>query len=280
MIETLRRLTTSEKIRLSVSGGIIMILILVALLAPVLTKIDPIQIDTSKILVKPGTPGSPLGTDEFGRDILSRLLYGTRPSLVTANLAMLLALFIGVTLGVAAGYFRGALEQVIMRLMDLILTFPPILLAMVIVGFLGGGVRNLILVIGILYSPTFARLTFASTIQVKEMEYVTAAHAAGIKWLRIIWRYILPNILSPIIVQASLTVASAILLESGLSFLGLGVIPPTPSWGLMIGDARGYLFQSPSYVLFPSLVIAICILSINSFGDALRDALDPRLRSG
>ena len=204
-----------------------LLLVLISIFAPILAPADPLMLDTSQILSPPGTDGHILGTDEFGRDILSRLLYGTRPSLITAAFSMLLSLFIGVNLGLIAGYYRGVLEQIIMRLMDLILTFPPILLAMVIVGFLGGGVKNLILVIGILYAPTFARLTFASTLQVKEMEYVTAAHATGIKTLRLIFRYIVPNILSPIIVQASLTLASAILLESGLSFLGLGVIPPT-----------------------------------------------------
>jgi len=151
-------------------------------------------------------------------------------------------------------------------------------LAMVVVGLLGPGVTNLIIIIGILYSTTFARLSYASTLQVKAMEYVTVAIAIGVGNQRVIWRHILPNILSPLIVLATLTAAATILLESGLSFLGLGVVPPTPSWGLIIGAARGYMYQSPLYVLWPSLLVAGTVLAINAFGDTLRDFLDPRLR--
>ena len=185
---------------------------------------------------------------------------------------------IGVFLGVMGGYFQGWIEQILMRLVDALLCFPPILLAMVVVGLLGPGVSNLVIVIGILYSTTFARLAYASTIQVKAMEYVTVAVAVGVGNRRLIWRHILPNILSPLIVQASLTAAATILLESGLSFLGLGVVPPTPSWGLIIGAARNYMDQSPLYVVWPSLLIASIVLAINTFGDTLRDFLDPRLR--
>jgi peptide/nickel transport system permease protein len=268
----------SQYKRLYLTGGVVVIIILLGVLAPALAPKDPLEINTSVILSPPGTPGYPLGTDEFGRDLLSRLLYGARPSLITAGLATMLALFIGVALGLLAGYFRGGVEHITMRTIDVLITFPPILLAMVIVGFFGGGVRNLIIIIGILYIPIFARLTYASTMQVMGMEFILAAQSIGVRNFRIIRTHILPNIISPIIVQTSLTVAAAILLESGLSFLGLGVVPPTPSWGLMIGDAKGYLTLAPYYVIWPSLLIAITILAINSFGDGLRDALDPRLR--
>lgn len=264
-------------LRLVISGLVVLAVVLVALLAPVLTTHDPLAIDPGRVLQGP-QPGFPLGTDEFGRDILSRLLYGARPSLMVAAGATLLALLLGTWLGVIAGYTRGWVEQVSMRLVDVLLCFPPILLAMAVVGLLGAGVRNLILIIGVLSAPAFARLAYASTIQVTGMEFMEAARAVGLTNRRRITHYVLPNILSPLIVQASLTAAAAILLESGLSFLGLGVVPPTPSWGLMIGAARGYMYQAPLYVVWPSLLIGITVLAINTFGDTLRDALDPRLR--
>lgn len=262
---------------LIVSGSIILAIVLVAIFAPVLAQYDPLKIEPLHVLQPPSSQNL-LGTDEFGRDVLSRLIYGAQPSLIVAVGATTLAMMIGVFLGVIAGFFRGWIEQILMRLVDALLCFPPILLAMVVVGLLGPGVTNLVIVIGILYSTTFARLAYASTMQVRAMEYVTVAIAVGVGNRGLIWRHILPNILSPLIVQASLTAAATILLESGLSFLGLGVVPPTPSWGLIIGAARNYMYQSPLYVLWPSLLIAGIVLAINTFGDTLRDFLDPRLR--
>ena len=262
---------------LMLSGSIILFIVFVAIFAPVLTQYDPLTIDPLYVLQPPSSQNL-LGTDEFGRDVLSRLIYGAQPSLIVAVGATTLAMVIGIFLGVMGGYFQGWIEQILMRLVDALLCFPPILLAMVVVGLLGPGVSNLVIVIGILYSTTFARLAYASTIQVKAMEYVTVAVAVGVGNRRLIWRHILPNILSPLIVQASLTAAATILLESGLSFLGLGVVPPTPSWGLIIGAARNYMDQSPLYVVWPSLLIASIVLAINTFGDTLRDFLDPRLR--
>jgi peptide/nickel transport system permease protein len=261
---------------LILSGLLILVVVVVGISAPVLAPHDPLAIDPLRVLQPPSLQ-NPLGTDEFGRDVLSRLLYGAQPSLEVATGATVLAMLLGVFFGVIAGFFRGWIEQIIMRLVDALLCFPPILLAMVVVGFLGAGVPNLIIVIGILYSTTFARLAYASTLQVKAMEYVTVAIATGVGNLRLIRRHIVPNILSPLIVQASLTAAATILLESGLSFLGLGVIPPTPSWGLMISEARSYMYQSPMYMLWPSLVIAGTVLAVNTFGDTLRDYLDPLL---
>jgi len=220
-----------------------------------------------------------LGTDEFGRDILSRIIYGARPTLTVAVGASSLALVLGSLAGLVAGFYRGLLDQVLMRSLDTLLSFPPILLAMLVVGFLGPGVRNLVLVIGILFVPTFARLAYAETLRVKELEYVAAAGALGATSQRLLVQHILPNITAPLIVQFSLAMAAAILLESGLSFLGLGVVPPESSWGLMIAGARGYMAQAPNSMLWPALVIATTILAINVAGDALRDVLDPRLRS-
>lgn len=267
----------SKLIWLCLSGLVVLVVIILAVVAPLLAPHDPLEINHREVL-KASTSTNPLGTDEFGRDILSRLLYGARPSLTVAGLATALALLLGSTFGVIAGFFGGWIEQVIMRLVDTLLCFPPILLAMVIVGFLGGGVTNLVIVIGILYSTSFARLAYSASLQVKEMEYMTAARAIGASSARLIAFYVYPNIRSVLIVQVSLTVAAAILLESGLSFLGLGVIPPTASWGLMIGAARSYMYQAPTYVLWPSLTIAVTVLAVNTFGDALRDILDPRLK--
>ncbi len=262
---------------LILSGSLILLVVLAAIFASVLTPYDPLKIDPLRVLQPPSAQNW-LGTDEFGRDVFTRLIYGAQPSLIVAVGATILAMGIGVILGVLAGFFRGWIEQVLMRLVDALLCFPPILLAMVVVGLLGPGVLNLVIVIGILYSTTFARLAYASTLQIKAMEYVTVAVAVGVNNRRLIWQHILPNILSPLIVQASLTAAATILLESGLSFLGLGVVPPTPSWGLIIGAARNYMYQSPMYVVWPSLLIALIVLAINTFGDTLRDFLDPRLR--
>lgn len=262
---------------LILSGALILLVVLAAMFASVLTPYDPLKIDPLRVLQPPSAQNW-LGTDEFGRDVFTRLIYGAQPSLIVAVGATILAMGIGVILGVLAGFFRGWVEQVLMRLVDALLCFPPILLAMVVVGLLGPGVPNLVIIIGILYATTFARLAYASTLQIKAMEYVTVAVAVGVNNRGLIWRHILPNILSPLIVQASLTAAATILLESGLSFLGLGVVPPTPSWGLIIGAARNYMYQSPLYVVWPSLLIATIVLAINTFGDTLRDFLDPRLR--
>jgi peptide/nickel transport system permease protein len=209
---------------------------------------------------------------------LSRLIYGARPTLTVATGASLLAVVLGTVLGGIAGFYRGLTDQVIMRALDTLLSFPPILLAMMVVGFLGPGVRNLVIVIGILFIPTFARLAYAETIRVKELEFVKAAQSLGARNRGLMVRHILPNITAPLIVQFSLSMAAAVLLESGLSFLGLGVVPPDASWGLMIAGARNYMAQSPMYVVWPALVIAVTILGINIAGDALRDILDPRLR--
>ncbi len=262
---------------LAASAAVVVLVILLGILAPVIAPHDPLEINAQHVLKRPDSQYL-LGTDEYGRDILSRLMYGARPSLTVAAGATLLAFVLGTTAGVVAAYAGGWVEQIIMRLSDTLLSFPPILLAMVVVGFMGAGVTNLIVVIGLLYSPSFARLAYAATLQVKGTLYFLAARAIGATPIRLIAAHIIPNIAAILIVQASLTVAASILLESGLSFLGLGVVPPTPSWGLMIGAARSYMYQSPLYVVWPSLVIASTVLAVNTFGDALRDVLDPRLK--
>ncbi|HXX38524.1 MAG TPA: ABC transporter permease [bacterium] len=247
--------------------------------APRISPYDPLLLNPDHVLAPPSAAHW-LGTDEFGRDILSRLLYGIRPSLTIAVASTLLASAPGLYFGVLAGYYRGAVEQLIMRTADTILCFPPIILALAVVGFLGPSIPNLVLVIGLLYIPTFVRLAYASTLDVTQIEYITVARAIGVPHSRVIARHVVPNIMSPILVQCGVTVAAAILLESGLSFLGLGVQPPSPSWGQMIGAAKAYLAESGTYVLWPSIAIAMTILVLNQLTDTLRDHLDPRTRRG
>jgi peptide/nickel transport system permease protein len=220
----------------------------------------------------------PFGTDEYGRDLMARVIRGSRSSLIIALASVTLATVVGVGFGIIGGYFGGFWEFVTMRTVDVLLTIPPILLAIAVVAFLGPSRINLVLVIGFLYMTRFARLSFASVVQVKQREFVEAARVIGARTPYIIRTTILPNILAPIFVQISLSLGFAILLESGLSFLGLGTPPPEPTWGNMIGVGRGFMQQSGWYVFWPALAISITILCCNMLGDGLRDALDPRLR--
>jgi peptide/nickel transport system permease protein len=238
---------------------------------------DPFQMNSSERLQGPSL-NHPFGTDEFGRDLMSRVIQGGRSSLLIAVSSVAIATILGVGFGVVGGYFGGVWEFVTMRTVDVLLTIPPILLAIAVVAFLGPGVRNLIWVIGILYMTRFARVTFSSVLQVKQRDYVEAARTIGARSPRILGTAILPNILAPIFVQISLSLGFAILLESGLSFLGLGTPPPEPSWGNMIGIGRGYMQQNAWYVFWPALAISITILCCNSLGDGLRDSLDPRMK--
>jgi peptide/nickel transport system permease protein len=260
-------------------GGVLILLlvVLIALLGPLLAPHDPFAINPSA--VNQGSSSKHwLGTDEFGRDLLSRLLIGIRPTMVVAIGATAIACAFGTMLGIAGAYGRPWVSFLIMRSVDIMLSFPPILLALLAVGFWESGVTSLTVVIGVLYIPHFARVAHSATLQVTRQEFMEAEQAMGASIGRVVFKAILPNILSPIVVQATLTVAAAILLESGLSFLGLGIVPPEPSWGQMIGSARGYLAQNPMYVIWPSLLLALTVLAINVVGDRLRDILDPRLR--
>lgn len=263
--------------RIVIGATVLLILFFMAIFAPLLATGDPLRQHPQQRLAPPSAV-YPLGTDEFGRDLLSRLIYGSRVSLQVAFGSIALAVLAGVTLGLVGGYFGRAWETVTMRLMDVLLAFPPILLAIAVVAFLGPGVRNLVIVIGILYTPRFARLVHASTLSERTREYIEAERAMGARAPRILVRGILPNILAPIIVQISLSLGFAILVESGLSFLGIGVRPPNPSWGLMIATGRGYMSQAIWPILWPSLAISLIILACNILGDGLRDTLDPRLR--
>jgi peptide/nickel transport system permease protein len=271
----LKRCLSNKKFTLS--AAIIMPIILIALVGPLIAPHDPIEMNTRNRFAG-SSLDFPMGTDEYGRCTFSRLLCGVRPSIVVSFSGAGLAFVIGSTLGITAGFAGGAVGNLIMRMMEVVLCFPSILLAMAVVAMWGPGVRNLIVVVMILYTPHFARIANSSTLRVAAMEYVESEIAIGARISRVLGRIIFPNVLSPLVIQFSLTVSSAILLESGLSFLGLGVQPPQASLGQMIGDAKAFISVNVAGIFWPSLALCLTILAINLMGDALRDLLDPRLR--
>jgi peptide/nickel transport system permease protein len=219
------------------------------------------------------------GTDQLGRDVFSRVLIGAGPSLRVGLVAVSIALVAGVVLGLVAGYYRGWIDDVIMRCMDVLFAFPAILLAIAILAIRGRGATNAMIAIGVVYTPIFARVTRASVLSVREEVYVRAARSIGAGDLRIMGRHVLPNVAAPVIVQTSVSLAFAILAEAALSFIGLGTQPPEPAWGRMLADGRGYIQDAWWIAVFPGLAIFVVVLSFNVLGDALRDALDPRQRS-
>ena len=252
-------------------------LLLAALLAPWLAPYDP-EVQFADAARQPPSADYLFGTDNIGRDNFSRVLYGTRVSLLVGVASMLFASVLGITLGLAAGYYGGWLDTVIMRTMDALLAFPAVLLAIFIIAVLGPSLLNAILAVGIVYTPTFARLIRASALAIREKEYMESARAIGLRDGQIMRRVILLNSLSPLVVQFSLGVGYAILVEAGLSFLGLGVQPPMPAWGSMLGYGRNYMAMAPWLTAFPGLAIFVTVLGFNFVGDGLREALDPHMR--
>lgn len=274
--EAWRRLLKSK---IGIAGlGIIMFLIIVAALAPVLAPYDPFK---QNILARYKSPSAEhlLGTDEMGRDILSRIIYGSRISIQVGLVSVALALVFGVSFGLAAGYYGGKLDMLIMRFMDIMLAFPSILLAIGIVAILGPQLKNTMLAIGIINVPRFARIVRSSVISIKESEYISAVRALGAGDFRIIFKHLLPNAMAPLIVQTTLSIATAILEAAALSFLGLGAQPPSPEWGAMLSDARSSLQRAPWVATFPGLAIIFGVLGFNLLGDGLRDALDPKMKN-
>ncbi|MBS1237013.1 MAG: ABC-type transporter, integral rane subunit [Deltaproteobacteria bacterium] len=262
---------------------IITLFTLAAIFAPVISPHNPIENALYDQLKPPvweegGAAKNLLGTDDLGRDILSRLIYGARVSLTLGVVSVGLALTLGTLLGALAGYYKGWLDNLIMRFMDIILAFPHILLAIVIVAYLGPGLRNAMMAIGIINIPRFARIVRASVMDEFGKDYVTAAKAVGASDRRVIFNAILPNCLAPMIVQASLGFGAAILDAAGLSFLGLGAQPPIPEWGAMIAEGRAMILRAWWVMTFPGIAILLGVLGFNLLGDGLRDALDPRLR--
>lgn len=257
----------------------LVVMLIVMVLAPVIAPYDPIAQNVALRLQPMFSEGHLLGTDELGRDILSRIMYGAQIELFIALGATLLATVLGTLLGLLGAYFSGLTEFVTMRLIvDVVLAFPPIILALLAVTLYGPGSVTLIIAMGVLFAPIFARITYGQVLSVKREEYVDAAKTFGAPTPVILFRTVLPNVSAPIIVQFSLTMAAAILLESGLSYLGLGVVPPTPSWGSMVAQGQRYLTTDPHALLVPGAVVVITILAFGILGDALRDLLDPKAK--
>ncbi len=264
--------------RLAMLGlGIIGAIVLLAIFAPVVSPQDPLAIDYAHTAAPPGVGGHLLGTDAVGRDILSRLIYGTRISLQVGIVAVGIASSLGTAVGLAAGYHGGVVDSVLMRAVDVFLAFPVIVLAIAIIAVLGPSLVNVIIALGLVAWTTYARVVRGQVLVLRELDFVQAARAIGTSDAKIIVRHILPNTLAPIIVLATVGMAAAIIAEAALSFLGLGVQPPTPSWGTMLNEGRGFLRTAPHISTFPGLAIMLTVLGFNFLGDGLRDALDPRL---
>ena len=281
LVDQLERLWRNKT---AVAGMIVIaIFIFTALLAPLLSPHDPVDAALYDQLKPPiwsaeGRSENLLGTDDLGRDILSRLIYGARVSLLVALVTVGIGVLFGSFLGAISGYYKGLVDNIIMRFMDILLAFPHILLAIVIMAYMGPGLRNAMIAIGIIYIPRFARIVRASVLEEYEKDYVTASKAIGATDRRTIFVTILPNCLAPLIVQTTLGFASAILDAAALGFLGLGAQPPTPEWGAMIAMGRSHILRAWWVMTFPGIAILLAVLGFNLFGDGLRDALDPRLR--
>jgi ABC-type dipeptide/oligopeptide/nickel transport system permease subunit len=257
--------------------GVLVVIVVTSVFAPLLAPYDPLAQGVGPALQGPSLDHW-AGTDSFGRDLLSRIIYGARIALIVGVVSVALAMLIGVTLGLAAGYYGGWLDIVVMRIMDGLFAFPIIILAIAMMAIMGFGVLNVIIAVAVGFIAPFARVTRADVLAVKEEPYVEAARLAGVSRPAIIVRHVLPNVLAPIIVQAALRVSGAIITESGLSFLGLGPPPPNPVWGSMIAEGRNFIVMAPHVSTFPGIALMLAIVGLNLLGDGIRDTLDPRLR--
>jgi ABC-type dipeptide/oligopeptide/nickel transport system permease subunit len=263
--------------------AMLLAIVAVAVFAPVFAPYDPLIVDIRHRLAPPawmegGTPEHPLGTDQVGRDLLSRVIYGGRVSLMVGVSAVVLSATVGVLLGLSAGYIGARVDWTIMTAVNVMLSFPFVLLALAVIAVLGPSLLNMILVLGVADCPLYARVIRSETMALREREFITAGHALGMSHLRMVFRQILPNLVSVIVVIATLQVARVIILESFLSFLGLGVQPPTPAWGNMLGEGRIYMLNSWWIAAFPGLAIFVTTLAINLMGNGLRDWLDPHMK--
>jgi peptide/nickel transport system permease protein len=273
--DALRRLGRN---RSATAGGLAFLLVvLVAVAAPVLAPHDPVRLNVVESLEPPGARHW-LGTDQFGRDVLSRIIYGSRVSVAMGLVAVAISVGGGSVLGLLAGYYRGSVDLLVMRLVDVMLAFPGILLALVVIAVLGPALGSAMIAVGISGMPLFIRVVRGSTLVVRELAYVEAAQATGCRDVRVLVRHVLPNVVTPVIVLVTLGIPSAIVAGAALSFLGLGIKPPTPDWGEMLSRGRAFMGTAWWLSTFPGLAIAIVVLAINRFGDGLRDALDPRMK--
>jgi len=257
--------------------GVFAAIVFMALFANLISPYDPLLQNYARLMEGPSADHW-LGTDSFGRDMLSRIIHGARIALIVGIVAVLLAMGIGVTLGLLSGYYGGMVDSVIMRVMDGLFAFPILILAIALMAVMGFGVRNVIIAVAVVSIAPFARVTRGDVLAVREEPYIEAARLAGVGNLAIIFRHVLPNVLAPIIVQAALRVSGAIITEAGLSFLGLGPPPPTPVWGSMIAEGRNFIVMAPHISTIPGIALMLTVVGLNLFGDGLRDTLDPRLR--
>ena len=272
----LKRLVRRSPV-VAIGASLIIVVVLVALVAPVIAPRNPVSQIAQPLLMPGGA--YPAGTDELGRDELSRLIYGARVSLYVGVLAVSIALALGATSGIIAGFYGGWVDNVLMRAMDILFSLPAIVLAIAITSILKPSLTNAMIAIGIVYAPTFARIARGPTLAVVNLAYIEAARAVGLPNWHIMLRHVLPNVSAPLIVQTTVSLSTAILTEAALSFLGLGTQPPTASWGLMLSAARQYMLIDPWIAVLPGVAIALTVLGFNLLGDGLRDTLDPRIRT-
>jgi len=261
----------------TIAAIIILLIIIVAIFAPSLTPYDPIKPNAAESL-QPPSPEHLLGTDLLGRDVLSRIMFGSRVALMVGVIATGIAAIFGVTLGLIAGYFSGWINNLIMRITDALMSIPPIMLALAVAALLGGGLKNVMISVGISLIPTYCRLMCGEVLSIKESDYVTAMVLLGANNFRVILKHILPNSFPPIIVLITLNMGIAIMAEASLSFLGIGISPPAPAWGGMVSDGYRYINTNPVLSFAPGIAVILIVLAFNIVGDGLRDALDPRLR--
>jgi peptide/nickel transport system permease protein len=256
---------------------IILLFVITAIFANIMAPYDPAEQDLTKILA-PASSAHLLGTDYLGRDTLSRLIFGARSSLLVGVVVMGIAAIVGMTAGLLAGYYGGVVNTVIMRIVDALMAFPLILLALLIAALLGGGIRNVMIALGVALLPGFARLMCGLVLSVKESDYILAGRSLGSSHFRLMFRHIVPNSLPPLIVLITMQIGVTILAEAGLSYLGIGITPPTPAWGAMVNDGYKYILYNPLISFVPGLAIMLVVFAFNMVGDGLRDALDPKLR--
>ncbi len=274
-----RSVRTLTRNRLVIAGLVMCVLVvLVAIFAPLLAPYNPIANNVRAALQRPSSLYY-FGTDRFGRDVLSRVIYASRTSLLVALVSTSLAAIVGVALGLVSGYFGGLVDTLAGRLMDILFSFPALLLAIAIAAMLGPSVKNAVIALAVVYVPLFGRIIRGSTLAERDKEYVEAARVLGASTPRIIFRHVFPSILSPLIVQGTITFSNAILIEASLSFLGLGTQPPNPSWGTMLAEGRSFLETAPWMSIFPGIAIMLAVFSFNILGDGIRDVLDPRARA-
>lgn len=273
-----KALRTFARNRLAVIGTVILTgFVVCAIFAPYIAPHSPLQMDLASLLKPPGTPGHLLGTDDLGRDVLSRLIYGSRISLSVGLVVVSVAAVIGTTLGLISGYFGRAADIVIMRLVEIFVAFPFLILVVAAIALLGPSLYNVMLVLGLVSWPIYARLVRSEVLAIREQPYIEAARAIGASNVRIMFRHVLSNCLSTVLVTAAMSMAGAILSTAALGFLGLGVQPPTPEWGMMLNGAKRFLRIHPWQIFYPGVAIMLVVLSLNFLGDGLRDALDPHL---